>query len=219
RRPGRFFAVSGHFAFTQGRQNAQKLQKRILQRLCLCKNATFETMGAILFSRVGLLMNGLPTVAHKPSSDEYPRTRACGAAGDVLGRAEAAACLHVAGRSRQHGPSLEAGPLRWRPAGRPLWLADGPAWRVDGLASRPGAPVWRVGAPASLGGKPRRPLVWPSDALAVLAGAPKHAPLWLADGSLAHADGPTPRPLWPADASAARVDAPPWRPAEPLALG
>src|SRR5438270_13701784 len=93
--------------------------------------------GALPFSRVGLLMNGLPTVAHKPSSDEYPRTRACGAAGDVLGRAEAAACLHVAGRSRQHGPSLEAGPLRWRPAGRPLWLADGPAWRVDGLASRP----------------------------------------------------------------------------------
>src|SRR2546430_10109040 len=42
RRPGRFFAVSGHFAVPQGRQNAQKLQKRILQRLCLCKNSTFE---------------------------------------------------------------------------------------------------------------------------------------------------------------------------------
>jgi len=42
RRPERFFAVSAHFAFPQGRQNAQKLQKRFMQRLCLCMNATFE---------------------------------------------------------------------------------------------------------------------------------------------------------------------------------
>src|SRR5205814_1038932 len=42
RRLGRFFAVSAPFAFPKGRQKAQKLQKRIVQRLCLCTNATFE---------------------------------------------------------------------------------------------------------------------------------------------------------------------------------
>src|SRR6266487_3953396 len=42
RRPRRFFAVSAPFAFPKGRQKAQKLQKRIVQRLCLCTNATFE---------------------------------------------------------------------------------------------------------------------------------------------------------------------------------
>src|SRR2546423_12853768 len=42
RRPGRFFAVSAPFAFPKGRQKAQKLQKRIVQRQSLCTNATFE---------------------------------------------------------------------------------------------------------------------------------------------------------------------------------
>ena len=36
RRQRRFFAVSAPFAFPSGRQKAQKLQKRIVQRLCLC---------------------------------------------------------------------------------------------------------------------------------------------------------------------------------------
>src|SRR5437764_11576546 len=42
RRPRRFFAVSAPFAFPKGRQKAQKLQKRIVQRQSLCTNATFE---------------------------------------------------------------------------------------------------------------------------------------------------------------------------------
>ena len=42
RRPRRFFAVSAPFAFPKGRQKAQKLQKRIVQRQSLCTDATFE---------------------------------------------------------------------------------------------------------------------------------------------------------------------------------
>src|SRR6266571_7975530 len=38
RRPGRFFEVSAPFASPQGRQKAQKLQKRFVQRRSLCTN-------------------------------------------------------------------------------------------------------------------------------------------------------------------------------------
>jgi len=39
-----FFAVSASSAFSKRMQKTQKLQKRIVQRLCLCMNVTFEKL-------------------------------------------------------------------------------------------------------------------------------------------------------------------------------
>ena len=52
RRPGRFFAVSAPFSFPKGRKKAQKLQKRIVQRLCPCMNATLEKLCVFLFQHL-----------------------------------------------------------------------------------------------------------------------------------------------------------------------
>jgi|SRR5437588_12932741 len=42
RRPGRFFAVSAHIAFPREGNMRRNCKKRIMQRLCLCMDATFE---------------------------------------------------------------------------------------------------------------------------------------------------------------------------------
>src|SRR2546421_1239670 len=58
RRPGRFFAVSAPFAFPKGRQKAQKLQKRIVQRQSL--GIAFGGGGARGFAHLGVLERLLP---------------------------------------------------------------------------------------------------------------------------------------------------------------
>src|SRR5947209_1327482 len=161
-------------------------------------------------------MSGLPKGVHGPSGDEFARAWACEAAGDVLWRAEAEACLQVAARSREHGPILgrrlwpaqlpadhhtargghqpsEAGCCPARCA-HPFPLVVGPrCWLPDGWL------VWQLyrpaAGPAALGGRPSLSPVWPT-------AGPAAQPLWLAAGPGARAGGP---PWRPVDAPAARV--------------
>src|SRR2546423_14504251 len=71
RRPRRFFAVSAPFAFPKGRQKAQKLQKRIVQRQSLCTNATFEkpwAAGTVICQRIAALFRrALPGQGWSPT--------------------------------------------------------------------------------------------------------------------------------------------------------
>ena len=145
-------------------------------------------------------MGPLPEGVHELSCDEFPCAWACGAAGGVLGRAEVAARLQAAGRSRENGqiPVRQVRACQTPAAGRQRQAAE----RV--LRSLPAQADVPPGSPMAFGER-----LWaPGGSLVLLTDGPAVLLLWLLAVPASLAGVPALRRVWPPLAPVSLADAP-----------